>query len=209
VEYCTSQNTAEEGEELGGRSAAVQFLVLDSPYTSVKQMVVDGSKAIKCFGLAVPELMVRLACRVVRGKVAARLGCDPFDLKPLRLVEEVGRGEDAGALLPPCRIFSAVGDDYIPATQGREMQRAWQEAGAECALEEFQGRHFGERDVGLLLGVVDDIRTALDFNKEEYEAATLRLGLGLGLGGAGAGGSSLPLLRSGVGSGKVPWAGVW
>jgi hypothetical protein len=200
VEYCTiiqPQNTDPSPEY------NVKFVVLDTPYTSVKQMVVDGSKAIKCFGLSIPETMVRIACRVVRGKVSARLGSDPFDLKPLRLVESVARDSkhlnpsdenSESSALPPCQIFSALHDDYIPVTHGREMQQAWNVGDAGCNLEEFPGRHFGEREPELLLMAVDHIKNALVFDKKKAEEQAL---------------ASLNINCFMTSSTKIPWAGVW
>jgi hypothetical protein len=193
VEYCTSPPSVPDalpGEEEGG---GVKFVVLDSPYTSVKQLVVDGSKAVKCFGLAIPEPLVRLACRGVRAQVSAKLGCDPFDLTPLRLVQQMqGQG---GGQLPPCQIFSALQDDYIPASHGRELQQAWRGRGAACSVKEFAGRHFGERDAQLLRGAAAAIRGALRFDKAAEEAA--------------ASAAMMNSLHHHSAGGKVPWAGVW
>lgn len=196
VEYCASwPQQSSCGEDEASPGFCVKFVVLDSPYTSVKQMVVDGSKAIKCFGLSVPETMVRVACRVVRSKVASRLGSDPFDLKPLRLVEAAAQQEQGGPCkLPPCHIFSALNDDYIPVTHGRDMQVAWEVAGAPCCLREFSGRHFGERDSELLLEAREGVRSSLEYDKEAAEAQAL---------------SSLSLGGPGLGGVRVPWAGVW
>lgn len=194
VEYCTRPSTDTPCPDY-----SVKFVVLDTPFTSVKQMVVDGSKAIKCFGLSIPETMVRIACRVVRGKVSARLGSDPFDLIPLRLVEAAaerggsGREEPANPSLPPCHIFSALNDDYIPLSHGHDMHKAWRK-GADCGLQEFAGRHFGERPTELLQGAVDGIKSSLIFDKQKAEAEALATVNAEGFLGVGS---------------KIPWAGVW
>mmetsp|Transcript_12789 Transcript_12789/g.20853 ORF Transcript_12789/g.20853 Transcript_12789/m.20853 type:complete len:395 (-) Transcript_12789:183-1367(-) len=193
VEYCTI-SVLKPSTHTPCPDYSIKFIVLDTPYTSVKQMVVDGSKAIKCFGLSIPETMVRIACRVVRGKVSARLGSDPFDLKPLRLVEAAaeqggsGRAEPANASLPPCHIFSAQNDDYIPLSHGHDMQQAWRK-GAECGLQEFPGRHFGERNTELLLGAVNDIKSSLVFDKQKAEAEALAT---VNVDGFMAGGPKIP-----------------
>lgn len=148
----------------------------------------------------------------------AKLGSDPFDLKPLRRVEDRKIKKDKndkkdktnkkekghlmrGGKLPPCQIFSALQDDYIPSSHGSEMQRAWQESGAPCSLVKFPGRHFGERSAGLLLGAAEKIRAVLSYDKQREEEAALRRGLAsLSLNSSGG---------SGMGLGKIPWAGVW
>lgn len=218
--------------------SCVKFVVLDSPFTSVKQMVLDGSKAVKCVGLAIPETLVRLACRVVRGKVSARLGSDPFDLKPLRLVERAvaeqqkqqrqqqknQKKKQKQQKLPPCHILCALQDDYIPASHGRELQRAWTQGeggtgagagGAQCGLEEFSGRHFGEREAGLLLGggLARDIERALVFDKRAEEAAALaalniNMNSSSSSNSSSSGGNAFLLLGANMNN-KVPWAGVW
>ena len=159
---------------------------------------------------------------MVRGKVAARLGSDPFDLKPLRLVEraveqqqrmtqqggaqkrQVGQRQGQ-RLLPPCHIFSALQDDYIPAAHGRELQRVWAR-GAPCGLVEFSARHFGERDATLLAqeGLVAGIEEALVFDKKAEEAAALAA-LNMNVNS----GSNAFLLLGASNNNKVPWAGVW
>lgn len=184
VEYCTcsgncpDQNTNEDIEESPNDNSinaathinnVVKFVVLDSPFTSVKQMVIDGSKAIKCFGLPIPETLVRLACKVVRGKVRARLGCDPFELKPL---QQLHRAEERS--LPPSFVLTASEDDYIPRSHGQEVFQGWSEkAAGKCHMKEFTGRHFGERARGLLLETVPALRASIQYDKEREDALAL------------------------------------
>ena len=195
MEYCSTTDDAT-------RQSRIKSVVLDSPFISVKQMVVDGSKAIKCFGMSIPETIVLLGSKVVRGNVCSRLGSDPFDVNPLKHIEEAA---SANNILPPCHIFSALDDDYIPSSHGHEICRAWEQTGAQCEIEEFSARHFGERPSRLVTGIEEDINQCLTYDKKSEEAAAIAsLDVAAFMRSPTSTSSS-----SSIALGRVPWAGVW
>ena len=143
----------------------LKFVVLDSPFVSVKRMVQDGSSSVKACGVTVPKVMISLSGKVIRRAVMSRLGCDPYDVIPLAHVSTI---------TSPCYMLCATNDDYIPASHGVEMAEAWgqasgSEGGVLCVHCEFNGRHFGERLESLVLASVPVIEPYL--TRREAEAS--------------------------------------
>jgi hypothetical protein len=152
----------------GTANFRVKFMVLDSPFISVKQMVKDASTSIKTCGVAVPKTIITLCGHVIRRSVKSRLGSDPYDVKPLELV---------GDVKIPCFIMSATSDDYIPIHHGGAVAEKWADGCDEdikCSRCEFSGRHFGEREEIVVLLPVDEIRPHLSPPEEVHGVDLMR-----------------------------------
>jgi pimeloyl-ACP methyl ester carboxylesterase len=159
--------------------STVKFIVMDTPFTSVRSMVENGCCSVKACGITVPKYIVRLSGKVIRRSVKARLGSDPYDVMPMNLVGNAGI---------PAFVLSAENDDYIPLSHGRAIAEGWgatrgqneeikSEAASggsvKCFLLEFDGRHFGERPERVVCTPVDEVLPYLSKREEDASATVL------------------------------------
>jgi pimeloyl-ACP methyl ester carboxylesterase len=129
-------------------SKNIKFVILDSPFTSLHDIVYHAATSIDTVGLggaAVPAVFVKFALFMMRKRAKAQLGMDPYLIRPLNLVSSVSL---------PCYIMSADEDDYIPDTMGKEIAQSWN---GKCWYRLFPGSHLGERDPGIVMSTLDKI----------------------------------------------------
>lgn len=157
VEYASSKKL----------SPNVVFLVLDSPFTTVTDIVYEAASNIETAGITVPSLFIRFALRMVRKKLTDQLGADPYHIQPIKLVPRVRL---------PCFILSADNDTYISEYMGDKVYKAFlksrkprssvfsSSSSSSSSAEEpkvrvwyrtFPGEHFGERDECLVMTPFD------------------------------------------------------
>eukprot|EP00602_Paraphysomonas_sp_CaronLab_P005806 CAMPEP_0185037390 /NCGR_PEP_ID=MMETSP1103-20130426/31725_1 /TAXON_ID=36769 /ORGANISM="Paraphysomonas bandaiensis, Strain Caron Lab Isolate" /LENGTH=402 /DNA_ID=CAMNT_0027575343 /DNA_START=102 /DNA_END=1307 /DNA_ORIENTATION=+ len=129
----------------------VKFLVLDSPFTSVEDIVSNKASSIQTFGITVPSVFVKFAVQMVRRSVRSQIGGDPYSVRPIRRVPSAR---------VPCFILSADDDEYIPDEMGHEIAATWNRS-VPSWHREFPGQHFGERDECLVLTPLEKIISVL------------------------------------------------
>lgn len=138
-------NTVIEYLNFSSRSKNIKFIVLDSPFTSLYDIVYKAASSIDTVGVVIPSVFVKFALFMMRKSAKSQLGTDPYDIKPISLVNTIDL---------PCYILSADEDDYIPDSMGKEIAQLWR---GKCWYRIFPGGHVGERDPGVILSTFDKI----------------------------------------------------
>ena len=131
----------------------IKYIVLDSPFLSTKAMAQDAVNSCRSRGYFIPGPLVSLCQHYVRSHIKATVGGDLFsiDLTPY-----------ASRCNIPCTILSATNDDYIPASHGQALKHMWL---GPCEWRSFNSRHFGDREVQLVLSVEPDIKLRLGYHR--------------------------------------------
>lgn len=93
---------------------SVVALILDTPYTSVNALVDDAVTRMQAEGYYIPKFLLDLGAKLVRSSVSARLGFDPYTVKPIELISHVQL---------PILILAALNDDYIPIHHAMEIHK--------------------------------------------------------------------------------------
>eukprot|EP00602_Paraphysomonas_sp_CaronLab_P009936 CAMPEP_0185036544 /NCGR_PEP_ID=MMETSP1103-20130426/29657_1 /TAXON_ID=36769 /ORGANISM="Paraphysomonas bandaiensis, Strain Caron Lab Isolate" /LENGTH=299 /DNA_ID=CAMNT_0027574111 /DNA_START=220 /DNA_END=1119 /DNA_ORIENTATION=- len=165
IEYCS---------ELAP-SSPIKFIVLDSPFLSVKQMVKDATRSVTAYGMPVPQRALLFCATVVRKTLQSRLGSDPYTVVPMDFVP---------GLNIPGHILSAIEDDYMPPHHGRAIAGAWAresgEIAVDCSYSSYPGRHFGERGEAVVTMPVEGARRAVRYRPPSIQE-TLHNSIGLSL----------------------------
>lgn len=141
-------NTVMEYLNYSNSSKNIKFIILDSPFTSLHDIVYNAATSIDTVGLGgttVPAVFVKFALYMMRKRAKAQLGMDPYLIRPINLVSSISL---------PCYIMSADEDDYIPETMGKEISQSWN---GKCWYRIFPGKHIGERDPGIVMSTFDKI----------------------------------------------------
>lgn len=102
----------DESDEEEAPSQYVKFLVLDSPYTSLKEVVLEATKHIDVLGGVIPPVFVKFALYMFKNKIQESLDIDPYSVSPLQWVSQSQKmqvGHEVG--LPPCYILAADNDE--------------------------------------------------------------------------------------------------
>mmetsp|Transcript_13873 Transcript_13873/g.13400 ORF Transcript_13873/g.13400 Transcript_13873/m.13400 type:complete len:221 (-) Transcript_13873:94-756(-) len=136
-------------------SKTIKFLVLDSPYASVKQ-VVDTvlsefqAKVTYNLGVAIGRPLC-YACSWMFGKeVTARLGGDVYAIQPIKF---------APKNKTPCLILSARKDDYIPHIHADQFHDKWL---GPCGLHKIDCSSFDQRPAHVVLLAYDHVKTYVE-----------------------------------------------
>jgi hypothetical protein len=123
--------------------AIVHCLVLDSPFTGIKDMVKAALERMHGRGFTLSKALLQWATRRVLSQLSQRLhGLDLFSIQPILQVPYVRI---------PASILSADDDDYIPLEHGRRVAGQWR---APVQLQAFAGKHFGARGADLVRSVL-------------------------------------------------------
>lgn len=129
VEY--TSNSASRGVH----KDLVKFLVLDTPYCSVKEVVesvVQKYKEKNVYSVISPLFH---ACAFMFGReVTSNLGADIYAVKPINF---------AGKNKTPCLILKAKNDDYIPAPHCDQFHSLW---AGPVNIVSMSGTHYSSRD---------------------------------------------------------------
>jgi hypothetical protein len=157
VEYTTSPVSH------GIHKNVIKFLVLDSPYISVKKVidsVVQKYHGKITFALAVPLIY---ACSWMFGReMKSRLGTDIYSVKPI---------EFASKNRTPCMILSARNDDYIPTSHADVFVEKWL---GPCFLKRIDGGHTSIRSRESVLSVVKYLMRFIGFSVIEIPSVKRR-----------------------------------
>lgn len=141
VEYTSSSGSR------GSAKERVKFLVLDSPYCSVKQVidtVVQKHRQKNSFFFAVPLFQ---ACSLMFGReITKELGADIYAVKPI---------DYACLNKTPCLILSANNDDYIAVSHSDQFFKKWS---GPCFLKSINGCHYSARSRDSVLLAVDYLK---------------------------------------------------
>lgn len=123
----------------------LKFMVLDSPFTSVEDIIESAAASINTTGIAIPGMFVRFALGTVRKHVIDKLKYDPYRIKPIHL---------ASLVRTPCFVVSADEDDFIPSSMGKQFV---DRLSCDKWHRIFPGDQFGARDACLVLSPVDKV----------------------------------------------------
>lgn len=137
-------------------SYPVSFVVLDSPFTSVEDMVNECFERLKRLGYILPEAVFSLGVGLVRSTLRSRLGdMDPFDVRPLERVEFCA---------VPCCVLICANDDYAPVDMGLAVVQQWL---GPAQSRQFNGSHFSRREPDVVLWPAQSARAFLAGVEEE------------------------------------------
>lgn len=171
IEYLNGlQGVQTENSEGDNRTAGdsvvastIKYVVLDSPFLSVKKMVADASQTITAYGITVPSTVVSFCSSFIRRSVKSKLGCDPYDVKPVNFVPN---------MTVPCSILSARSDDYMPPHHGQSIFEVWGQSiqpRPYCEFEVYEGRHFGLREKELVCKPLNSILNYVNYRPQTIE----------------------------------------
>ena len=123
----------------------INYVVLDTPFLSIRQMVRDGINKLRGNGLSFPSPVLGMVELLVRNHLRSVLSYD---------ILEVDCATFAPSCHVPVTVLSALQDDYIPVTHGESLASMW---GASHLYRTFNGRHFGARPMDMVLSVIQDM----------------------------------------------------
>lgn len=126
----------------------IKYLILDSPFLSVRQMYKDSVDKVREKNYEyVPEQIFSLVAKYFRRGVKQKLGMDPFD---------ISMEPDMELCSIPASFLIAIHDDYIPPHHGTSLAAMY---GGPIFARMFEGRHFTPRDEETVTGIVSHIRS--------------------------------------------------
>lgn len=122
----------------------VKYLVLDTPYCSVKQVVdnvVQKYREKNVYSVISPLFH---ACAFMFGReVTSNLGADIYAVKPINF---------ASRNKTPCLILRAKNDDFIPASHSDQFHSLW---AGPVNIVSMSGTHYSSRDRDIVLTAYD------------------------------------------------------
>ena len=134
VEYSSSSATR------GKYKDCVKYIVLDTPYCSVKQVVdnvVQKYKNNSTFSLISPLFYT---CALMFGReVTCNLGSNIYAVKPINF---------ASKNKTPCLILCARSDDYVPTSHSDEFLTQW---AGPVRMMSINGTHYSRREQDVVL----------------------------------------------------------
>jgi pimeloyl-ACP methyl ester carboxylesterase len=113
----------------------VKVLVLDTPFTSLKDVVDDAIQRLRDQRYFIPDVAVSLGASFVRSTLIAATGSDPYDINPAAFVQ---------AATVPCFLLVATNDDYIAPKHSDWIASQWR---GPRQLAKFDGTHFSVRSL--------------------------------------------------------------
>lgn len=111
----------------------IRFIVLDSPFTSMKQVVQDLIAKYESLGYYFPHSLFGMVSRMLRVSIQRRAGVDLYDIKPIDL---------APSISIPSFILAATCDDYFHSSHGVLIRDKW---GAPSVYTAIPGSQFSKR----------------------------------------------------------------
>jgi len=107
----------------------IQACVLDSPFRDLRTLAIE----LVSRGVKVPNFLLDICLKVVRGEVQKRAGFDPAKLTPIKCAPNARC---------PALFGAASDDDFIAPHHARDLHNVW---GGEHSLKVFTGGHNGTR----------------------------------------------------------------
>lgn len=148
IEYCFKYHNFEKSRA----QANIIYLVLDSPFTSIENMIKDCITRLKAEGYSIPlplfYIFEKLARHVLKGRLG---GIDPYSIRPIDICNSIAI---------PCTIIAVQNDDYIPFQQSLSIAEKWN---CSCSFLSIDGRHFGMRNTDTVLSIGNHIAKACDY----------------------------------------------
>lgn len=129
-------------------SSTLRCLILDTPFLSIEKIIEDYIEKLKK-ETTIPRVAYRFAADLVRKEVKKKSRIDPFDVNPISF---------APSSNIPCRIITAMDDDYISPLHGETFVSNW---GGSCSMTIFPGGHFGIRSEEVVLSTVPFINNTI------------------------------------------------
>lgn len=112
MDYCASVHVEEHAQALG---LSVQLLVLDTPFTSFRDVVNDAIARYESEGNYFPRTMFAIVSKLIRMTIKRRAGIDLYHIRPIDLCAK---------LTMPSLILAATADDYVAPSHGLKIQAA-------------------------------------------------------------------------------------
>jgi pimeloyl-ACP methyl ester carboxylesterase len=145
IEYCNLSKDTDSKTNID----RVYGLVLDTPFTSVKDIVRDVMDRFSENGYYIPSPVTYVATSLVRGTLKKQTGFDPYEIQPIQFVEQACK---------PCVIIAALRDDYVKADHSYKIKDRWSIHHKQpCKLYTSSLGVFDHREVDLMLTIGDDL----------------------------------------------------
>jgi pimeloyl-ACP methyl ester carboxylesterase len=113
----------------GDRDPSIGGMVLDSPFSDMKQLVSELAKSYT----KIPNFLVSAALKLVRSSIKSKANFDVYDLTPISHVKEC---------FIPALFATAVSDDFIQPHHAEELHAAY---AGDKNLVKFEGDHNSPR----------------------------------------------------------------
>lgn len=124
----------------------IVFLVLDTPFESVKLMIKDCIQKLKSDGYEIPETLVSFFSGLARRIISNQLKADPYTVEPIKFAAKINL---------PVLILSSTGDDYIPAHQSLRVFESWL---GPKKLHVMSASHFQQRPLEIVEVAINSMR---------------------------------------------------
>ena len=125
--------------------ARISFLVLDSPFVSIKTMIDECLTKLRDSGYLLPNTIIHFFAGFVRRTLTQRFhGIDPYTVEPIKY---------ASSIQLPCIIIGAANDDYIGIMQSIKFVEEWTFPFVQFKIVE-QG-HFQRRPEETILKIAE------------------------------------------------------
>ena len=93
----------------------IKTLILDTPYTSIHDLVNDAFINLQANGHHIPHFLFSFAISIIHNTVTKRLGFDPYNIQPIKFISYIHI---------PIYITAAMNDDYIPSAHAVKLHQA-------------------------------------------------------------------------------------
>lgn len=144
----------------------IKYVVLDTPFTSLKDVVLDIASRIDFLGSTVPPMFVKFALYIFKSKIQESLQVDPYSISPLHWVSNRPKSRQGDPI--PCYVLSADCDEYTPSWMGLKLAEEWKKVGLGPSwYREFPGTHFEEREECLVMTPLQSIMDHLGLNGDQ------------------------------------------
>jgi hypothetical protein len=115
-------------------SSHVKFLVLDTPFATVEDIVMEAATKIPLNGVVIPSVFIKFAVSMVRKSVKEQVGTDPYELKPIKCAKLIST---------PTFILTADDDPYVSEAMSAKVANAFS---CDHWHRSFPGDYFQPRD---------------------------------------------------------------
>jgi hypothetical protein len=161
----------------------VKCLVLDSPFTSIEDVVRAGMEKMKKKGFMLTKSIMYFVIKTVMRNICKKLnGFNIFSIKPVEEIPYLN--------YLPCFILAAENDDYIPSQFGETMSKLWKNLDFDSnpdsmktekktndnyfygniQFNTFPGRHFPRREGWIVEKTMDFVKAhALYYNNHRFD----------------------------------------
>eukprot|EP01031_Cornospumella_fuschlensis_P028912 gene28912-34890_t len=141
-----------KGETASEQDRSVKCLILDSPFTGVKEMIRTGLERMHGVGFTFTKTIMSWGIKRILAAISDRLQFDVASVRPLSVVPHLHSLR--GAVLVP------DDDDYLTVDMGLQISGSWP-SNPPVPVVKFPGKHFTPRSAQVVLSVLATVQESL------------------------------------------------